>query len=210
MKNTKKLISVLMAVALLVGMTAALADAAVVKKVKYEGRGYVEVDFRGDVQYSDPSVVVTDASGRNYDVSIYELDEDDLTFNVANIAEGMDYSFSVNGVRSGYSGEFGSVTDSFSVPAAGELVIKEVDYDADDRELEVEFNGRVNYGELKVEVTDEAGASYEVRLREKDGDSVEVYVEGLSRGGEYTVTVSGVQLREGSGFVSIEKNFTAR
>ena len=112
---------------------------------------------------------------------------------VANIAEGMDYSFSVNGVRSGYSGEYGSVTDSFYVPGAGELVIREVDYDADDRELEVEFNGRVSYGELKVEVTDESGASYEVRLREKDGDSVEVYVEGLNRGGEYTVTVSGVQ-----------------
>lgn len=206
----KKVFVVVLVLALLAGLTASLAEAPVIKKVKYEGLGYVEVDFRGDVQYSDPVVTVSDATGKTYAATVYELDEDDLTFNVANIAEGLDYSFTISGVRSGYSGEFGSVTEAFSVPAAGELVIREVDYDADDRELEIEFNGRVRYGELKVEVVDDGANSYDVRLLEKDKDSVEVYVTGLTRGGEYTVKIYGVQPAEGSAEVELKKNFTAR
>ena len=206
----KKMFAVLLAVALLAGMTAALADAPVIKKVKYEGFGYVEVDFRGDVQYNDPAVTVTDVNGQSYAATIYELDDDDLTFNVANIAEGMDYTFTVSGVRGGFSGEYTFVSDAFSVPGAGELVIREVDYDGEDRELEIEFNGRVRYNDLKVAVTDANGNNYDVRLREKDNDSVEVYVKGLSRGGEYTVMVSGVQLSEGSAAGVVEKDFIAR
>lgn len=206
----KKMFVMLMVLALMAGMTAALADAPVIKKVKYEGFGYVDVDFRGNVQYNDPAVVVSDMNGKTYEATIYELDEDDLTFNVANLAEGMDYSFTVSGVRGGYSGEYASATEGFRVPGAGELAIREVDYDAEDRELEIEFSGRVRYGNLEVVVTDANGNNYEVRLREKDNDSVEVYVKGLNRGSEYTVMVSGVQLNEGSAEVSVEKVFTAR
>lgn len=206
----KKLIALLLAaIALLTLTVSAMADAPVIEKVKYEGFGYVDVDFRGRVQYSDVNVTVTDAAGKAYDATIWEMDDDDLSFNVANIVDGMTYQFAISGVRSGGSGNYESVSDSFVVPDAGELAIKEIDYDGDDRELEVEFNGRVQYQDLSAVVRDASGNSYEATVRERDEDSVELRVSGLTRGGEYTVVVSGVRLADSAEFASVSRSFTA-
>lgn len=207
----KKMIVMLTAAALLLALAVpVLAETPVIKKVEYEGRGYVDVDFRGKVEYSNVSVEVTDANGKAYEATIYELDNDDITFNVANIAEGMDYSFTVSGVRSGFSGEYEAVSDGFRVPAPGETGIKEVDYDDDDRELEVEFTARVRFENPDVIVEDAAGRLYETRIIEQDKNSIEVRVDGLTRGESYTVTVSGVGPADGETTASVSAEFTAR
>jgi len=201
---------------LLVVMTAqsipAMAAAASIKKTEYEGSGIVDVDFKKNVQYKNAKVTVKDSDGKSYTVKIREKDNDDLKFKVSNIAAGKTYSYTISGVRSGKSGSYGKVSGSFKVPqaAAKTLSIKELDYDRDDRDLEIEFNTKVTYKSVKVKVTDGNGKSYTVKLREKDNDSIDARVTGLKKGTKYTVKVSGVRAGSSGSYGSVSKSFTVR
>lgn len=207
----KKMFVLMLAVLALASLAvSAMAEVPVVAKVEYEGFGFVDLDFRGGVQYMDAKVNVQDADGFVYETRIWERDDDDLSFKVENIVAGKTYSFTVSGVRSGYSGEYGSVSGEFVVPEEGALAIRNADYDAEDRELEIEFVGRVNYSNPVVEVRDAAGNSYETRIVEKDNDSIEVSVKGLSRGESYAAFVSGVAAMDSGMPGSASVDFVAR
>lgn len=207
----KKFVSALLVVVMvLTAALPALAAAPAIKKTEYEGSGYVEVDFKKNVSYKNAKVTVKDSDGKSYKVSIQEKDSDDLTFKVSSIAAGKTYAYTVSGIRSGKSGSYGSVSGSFKTPAAKKLSIKELDFDYGDKELEIEFSGKVQYKSLKVKVTDANGKSYTVKLRDKDSDSVEVRVSGLSKNKKYTVTVSGVRLKNTGSYGSVGGSFTAR
>jgi len=206
----KKWIAILLALLVLsINTLPAMAAAAAIKKVEYEGSGYVEVDFKKNVQYKNAKVSVKDTDGKTYKVSIREKDSDDLTFKVSSIAAGKTYGFVISGVRSGKSGSYGSVSGTFSVPAAKSLAIKKLDYDREDKELEIEFNTKVQYKNLKVKVKDANGKSYTVKLREKDSNSVEVRISGLKKGVTYGVQVSGVRVKGSGSYGSVTKTFTA-
>lgn len=190
----KKMIALLTAAILVLAVSiSAAADAPILEDVKYEGFGYVDVDFHGDVQYSDVKVSVTAEDGTPHDAEIWKLDEDDLTFNAANLEEGSLYSFTITGVRSLRGGEYSSVSGSFRVPSGDEMYIKEVDYDSREGDLEIEFRGRVRFQEPTVTVEDASGATYEARIIERDDDGIEAIVRGLEGGVEYSVVVTGVQ-----------------
>lgn len=205
----KRIFTFVIAAAVLLTAAAALADTPVIKKTEYEGKGFVEVDFRGKVNYNNPAISVTDENGKAYTAEIYELDDDDISFRILNIAEGMNYSVTVNGVRAGVNGAFESVSTDFRVPAVGELIIADVDFDADDAELEIDFNGRVSYHNPELRVTDAAGTVYAANIVELDDDSIEARVDGLVRGETYSLELSGVQLANGGSDAVIEINFTA-
>lgn len=206
----KKIFALLLVAAALVSLAVpALAEVPEIKRVEYDGRGYVEVDFVYDVQYSNVQVNVVDATGFSYSAVVRELDEDDISFVVESIVPGKEYNFSISGVRSGFSGEYESVSGSFVVPAEGEILIKSVDYDADDRELDIEFSSRVEYNNPIVKIQDASGSVYEGRIIEKDRDSIEVRVGELKRGDEYSVTVEGLVGADGSA-VYANKSFIAR
>lgn len=142
----------------------------------------MEVEFRKDVQYKSAKVTVKDSSGKTYTARITEKDEDDLTFKVSNIAAGKTYTYTISGVRAGRSGSYGKVTGTFKTPAVKKPAITELDFDRGDRELDIEFNGRVQYKNLKVTVTDAKGKSYTVKVLEKDSEGLEVRVSGLKKG----------------------------
>ncbi len=205
----RKMLAALLLVAVIVSLAAsALAATPVIKKTEYEGNGYVEVDFKKNVQYRNLKVTVKDASGKSCTAKVIEKDKDDLTFYVKGVEAGAKYAYTISGVRAGKSGAFTSVSGSFKVPAA-KLAIKKVKYDRRDKELEIKFKTNVEYKNLKVTVKDASGKSYKVSKTEKDRDEVEVRVKGLTKGEKYTVTVSGVRAEGASGYGSVSKAFTA-
>ena len=203
----KKLFAIVL-VALLVASVPVFAAQNDTIRVKYDGYGRVEVDFRKKVRYNEAKVEVQDSSGASLPAVILDRDEDDLDFVVENLVPGETYSFTLTGVSYVKSGE-AVPGDSFRVPAEGEVAIKKIEYERDDRELEIEFAGRVEYEELRVTIEDANGKTYDASLREKDGDSVELRVSGLERGTEYRVTVSGVRLPDSANTVSVTESFVA-
>ena len=207
----KMLIALLLAAAIVLGSIPALAATPVIRKTVYEGNGVVEVEFKKDVQYKNAKVQVKDADGKFYTAKITERDDDDMTFKVTGLTAGKTYAYQISGVRSGRSGSYVKVTGTFSVPAATKaLAIKKVESDVGDRELEIDFNGRVQYKSAKVKVKDANGKFYTAKITEKDSDSVEIYVKGLKRGTKYAVQISGVRLNGSGSYGSVSATFTAR
>lgn len=180
-----------------------------IEETEYEGSGYVEVDFKRNVQYKNAKVYVKDSSGKSYKASIKKRDSDDLTFYVKSIKAGKKYTYTISGVRAGRSGSYKKVSGKFSVPAKNKVSIKSIDYDHDDRELEVEFARKVQYKSTKVSVKDSTGKSYSVKILEKDSDSLELRVKGLKLGKRYTVKVSGVRSGGSGSYTSASRTFTA-
>lgn len=205
----KKLLAFVLAALLLAAVPAFAAEPSI-KRVEYEGAGHVDVDFVWDVEYMNASLSVQDEDGAAYAATIWELDEDDLTFGVEGVVPGKNYSFTLSGVRSGFTGDFTSVSGSFSVPEEGKVVISKTDYDADDRELEIEFAGRVEFENPVVTLTDEAGNAYENRVSDWDKDSLELRVSGLKRGTEYRLHISGVRAADAAETMEVSGSFTAR
>ena len=204
----KRLISLLLAAMLLATLAApALASAPKVKKAAYEGGSKVEVDFAGKVSYRSPKLTVKDSAGRKLSARITDRDDDDIDFAVTGLKAGGKYTFTLTGVRAGKSGSYGTVKGSFTVPA--KVAIRKVKYDAKDRELDIDFNGKVKYRAVKVTVKDGAGKAYAARITEKGDDDLEVKVTGLKKGKTYTVAVSGVALK-GGGYSTVSKKFTVK
>lgn len=198
------------AILLLTSSFAAFAAAPEIQRVEYEGFGIVDVEFFHDVRFKKPEVAVSNEAGERYPVIIWDLDDDEITFSVDGLNEGKEYRFVISGVSAGLSGEYTQVEGQFVVPTGDEAVIKEIDYDSEDRELEIEFHGKVQYENLSVEIMDDKGNSYDAKIREKDRDSIELHVSGLERGGQYRAVVNGVKAEGGEAFVSVSGLFTAR
>ena len=97
------------------------------------------------MNYENPTVTVTDASGAAIAATIVQLDDDDLTFQITDFAADASYDLTISGVRVGRNGSYTSVSGSFTVPPEGAAVIKKVGYDRDDREIDIEFSALVQY-----------------------------------------------------------------
>ncbi len=204
----KRLISLIITVMLLVTMAAsAMAAAPTVKKVEYEGGKKVEVEFKGRVSYKNPDIIVKDSKGSELSARILKKDNDDISFSVSGLKAGEKYTFTLTGVRAGSSGSFGSVKGSFTIPA--KVAIRKVIYDSRDHELDIDFNGKVKYKNVRVSVKDASGKAYTAKITEKGDDDLEVRVTGLKKGKTYKVTVSGVALKGGS-FITVSKSFTVK
>ena len=199
----KKMMAVLMAVVM---MLAVAAQAAEIEKAEYEGFGYVEVDFINDVRYTgDVQVTVTDVAGTNFTATVQKMDDDDLTFKVDDIVEDQVYNYTISGIEGD-----AALSGEFYASALKSSMIEKVEYDADDRELDIDFNMDVRYDENStVTVTDAAGNEYATTILEKDEDSIEARVEGLTQGETYTVTVTGVAKAGENTFETYSREFVA-
>lgn len=199
----KKMMAVLMAVAM---MLAVAAQAAEIEKAEYEGFGYVEVDFINDVRYTgDVQVTVTDVAGTNFTATVQKMDDDDLTFKVDDIVEDQVYNYTISGIEGD-----AALSGEFYASALKSSMIEKVEYDADDRELDIDFNMDVRYdANSTVTVTDAAGNEYATTILEKDEDSIEARVEGLTQGETYTVTVTGVAKAGENTFETYSREFVA-
>lgn len=205
----KKTLAMLMAILTL--SVSALAEAPTIEKIEYEGNGIIEVDFHRDVTYENLTVEMKDLDGNAYPVTIFVQDDDDLTFRAEELKGNTTYEITISGIRSGMSGDFETVTGQLSLPETSVPAIKSVEYDGEDRELDIDFVEAVDYdsANLLVEVSDSTGTTYTTRIIETDSDSLELQVDGLTYGEMYLVKVSGVSLRGQSSFVSASMEFTA-
>lgn len=198
----KKLFALTIAAALLLTMTA-FAGAEILR-VEYEGNGRVEVQLNEKVNTDGLAVTVTDPEGNPVPASVREEKddrEDDIDFLIENYAYDTEYAFEL-------TGGFGSLTGTVRIPAESEL-IRKVDPDYGDREIEIEFVGKVEYENPAVTITTDAGTACEARITEQENDSLEVAVSDLTRGTTYTVTVAGVRAAGTEAFGIAEIQFTA-
>ena len=216
----KKIIVTLLLAALVLAAVPALAqnaftaaDGGIVPTIQYttyEGFGFVEVDFLQDVNYENPTVSVTDAAGAPVTAAIVQLDDDDLTFQITDFAANATYNFTISGVRVGRNGSYTSVSGSFTVPLEGAAVIKKVEYDRDDREIDIEFAALVQYENPTVQVIAADGTPINATIYEWDEDSIEARLESpLNIGSEYMVTVTGVRAAQDTAFGTASLTFTA-
>lgn len=186
----------------------AFAATPVIKEVDYEGAGRVEVDFTGKVQYKNLKVTVTGPDGKTVTAKVTEKDSDDLTFVIANAKPGVTYSFKISGIRSGKSGNYQSVKSSVRIPSVDPL-IREIEYDRGDKELEIEFVKRVQYKNLKVTITDANGKTVSSKISEKNSRELELSVKNLTKGATYKVTISGIRPSGSENYLTITGTFRA-
>lgn len=205
----KRFAAMILAFAMLLGISIpVMAASPEIRKAKYEGRGYVEVDFSTKVQYKNASVTVTDPEGNELPVRITEKDDDDITFRVNDLKPNTKYTFTVSGVRRGRSGAYGTVTGTFKTPGS-ELSVRKAKYDSKDGELELDFYGLVQYKNPRVVIKDAEGRIYSCRISEQDRDGMEIAVKGLASG-KYTVKISGIRLRGDTAYTSITASFRVK
>lgn len=124
MKKRLRGISITVILALLISVfpLQAIAAAPVKEDVEYLGKGKVEVEFHGDIQYKNPKVTVKDSNGKTYTAKIYHKCDDDIKFQVANYKTGKKYSFTISGLRQYGTSNYGKVTGTFKIPSAGSTI----------------------------------------------------------------------------------------
>ena len=96
------------------------------------------------------------------------------------------------------------------MPLEGAAVIKKVEYDRDDREIDIEFAALVQYEAPTVQVIAADGTPINATIYEWDEDSIEARLESpLNIGSEYMVTVTGVRAAQDTAFGTTSLTFTA-
>ncbi len=192
---------------------AAPSKSVAIKAIKYKNNGNVEVDFKSKVVYKNSKVTVKDSGGKSYSVKATDRDDDDIEFRVNSIVAGKTYTFTISGIKSKWASSYTSISGKFSTPKAktvnASVTIKKVEYDADDKELSVDFAQKVKYKNVKATVKDSTGKVYSSWITEKDNDDLEIRVSGLKYGKTYTVYISGVSNINANSYVTVSKTFVA-
>lgn len=183
-----------------------------IEKTEYDGKGKVEVEFYGDVKYYNTKVTVTKLStGKTYTADILKKDSDDIEFLSPSYTSGCKYKYTISGIKKYGGSSYTSVSGYFTVPKATSIKIEDIEYDAEDRELSVDFKTRVNWKNPTVNVYSTSGTYIcSGRILEKDSDGIEVRLsKSLSYGKKYTCKISGVKARTASEYKTISKKFYA-
>lgn len=200
----KKVLAIVLS-ALIIACGAACAQSVLRVNAEYEGFGFVELELSQDVNWLEPQIIVADANGCPVEAQIIRYDRDDVDFRMPDAAEDQVYTCTVSGISGGET-----VTCEFYAASAMSAMIRSAEYDAEDRELDIEFAMDVEYENPSVTVTDASGAQYEADIIERDNDGLEVRVTGLTSGGTYTVSVSGVRGQIFESFETYALEFVAR
>ena len=182
------------------------------EKTEYEGKGKVEVEFYGKVKFYNAKVTVKKLStGKVYTADILKKDSDDIEFKSPSYTAGCKYKYTISGIKKYGADRYTSVSGYFTVPNASRIVIDEIEYDTDDRELSVDFKTRVNWRYPTVKVYTTTGEFVcGSRILEKDSDSIEVRLnKSLKYGKKYKVKISGIKARTATTYKTISKTFYA-
>lgn len=185
----------------------AASKAPAVDSVKYESSKKIEVEFKGDVHYKNPSIKVTDSKGKAYTATILEADDDDFTFRIASPKKGMTYTYKISNVAKAGSNNFTTVKGTFRIAGKTEVLVEDVDYDREDKEVTFEFQGNVKWKNAKVVIKDSTGKNFVQRIKEKDNDEIEVKVKGLTKGKKYTYKITGVARKGSKKFKTVKGTF---
>ena len=198
-KKAVRIVTLLVVLIMAMQAFAVMAIAAPqIEKVKGKKNGVVEVDFYGDVRYRNLKVTVKDSSGKKYKTRIVERDDDELEFKIVNYKAGKKYSYTISGIRQRGERTYGKVRGVVTIPKAkstskskANVGVRKVEYDAEDKELDIDFNKKVWWENPTIKISD-GSKTYSAWITDYDDDDLEVYVRGLKRGRTYTYTISGV------------------
>ena len=89
-----------------------------------------------------------------------------------------------------------------------EIVIKDIDYDRTDREVEFEFKTSVKYKNPKVKIT-RNGKNYAKGIKDKDSHELEVKVKKLTYGKTYHYKITGIKSKNGKKYRTLKGTFRA-
>ena len=90
---------------------------------------------------------------------------------------------------------------------AEEIIVRKVEFDFDqdeDENIKIEFDTKVRYKNPTVTITDDAGVQYDNEIVERDWDDLELWVDGLSKDGIYTIEISGIKQRNAKDFGTLK------
>ena len=93
--------------------------------------------------------------------------------------------------------------------ASTKIVIEEIEYDPEDREVTIEFAHRVKYKKLKVYIYDAKGKKYQRYIIERDSDEIEIAVKKLVYGRKYKYKIKGIKRWGAKKFKTIKGTFRA-
>ena len=173
-------------------------DKIPVKSVSYDyddADDDIDLDFSSNIKLkSNAKATVKDSSGKSYKAYIEDHDRDEVDIDVTNLKAGHKYTVTITGIKKSNASKYGTLTVNFSIPKASSAnLVKDVDYDAEDREVSFDFRRRVSYKKPKVVITNTSNSkTYTTRITEKDNDELTVYVKGLKRGETYKYKITGV------------------
>lgn len=94
-----------------------------------------------------------------------------------------------------------------AVPAFAAPKVKKAEYEGKGR-VEVDFNSKVKYKNVKVTVKDNKGATYSTKINEKDNDDLTFTIKNFKTGRTYTYTISGVKKNNESSYGKVTGKVT--
>ena len=170
-----------------------------IRNTEYGGDGRVEIEFDTSVTYGDLKVSVADESGGKRKVSVVEKGSDELVFAIKDYKAGQTYSYTIEGIKVREDADSVKLSGDITIPSSyGVVPVKEVVYDQDSHQVEIEFDTRVEWETPTVVITN---GSYNMvtGIDEYEDSEIEVSVEELSKGATYKYTISGVRARNSKG-----------
>jgi hypothetical protein len=142
---------------------------------------------------------VADESGGKRKVSVVEKGSDELVFAIKDYKAGQTYSYTIEGIKVREDADSVKLSGDITIPSSyGVVPVKEVVYDQDSHQVEIEFDTRVEWETPTVVITN---GSYNMvtGIDEYEDSEIEVSVEELSKGATYKYTISGVRARNSKG-----------
>jgi len=218
-KWMKAIISFALALAMMIPALPVLAaddqvkdrGASLIEDIDYEGNGKVDVEFFGKVVYGKVSVTVKDSAGKTYTATIIDKDSDDLEFKIKNYKAGKKYTFTIKNMKKKGAEKFRKVTGHFKIAGPKECLVEELDYDAVDREVSFEFQGKVEFKNPTVTIKDADGNKISLKIKEYDYEEIEVKLTNkLQKGATYTYTITGVSRKGKNSFKTVKGKFVAK
>lgn len=191
---------------------AASGSAPKFQEIDYDKNGEVDIDFYGNVKYSNPKVTVKDSYGNVYTAKITDREnyDDEMEFKVYRIKAGRTYTFTISGIKKVNASSYTSVTGTFRVPNDTSPVIEDVEYDSDDREVSFDFRNNVywQYARPLVKIETLGGTNKIVKFLSKDADEINVRAK-LTPGAKYKYTIYNVKARGAATYGDITGTFRA-
>lgn len=168
-----------------------------VKSVNYDyddSDDDIEIDFSSKIKLkSNAKATVKDSTGKSYTTYIEDHDSNEIDLDVTNLKANKKYTVTITGIKKSTASKYGTLTITFSIPKATTNLVKDVDYDVEDKEVSFDFKNKVSYKNAKVVITNTSNTkTYTARIVEKDNDELTVRVSGLTRGSSYKYKITGV------------------
>ena len=185
-----------------------------VKSVQYDYSGSdddIEINFLSNIKLnSTAKATVKDSSGKSYTTYIEDRDSDEIELNVSNLKSNETYTITITGIKESTASTYGTVTTKFTIPKASTNLVKDVDYDAEDCEVDFEFSNHVTYENAKVVITDANNTkTYTTNITDYDNDELTVQVNGLTKDSTYKYTITGVTNKSDGTSKTLSGTFTA-